>query len=55
MLGVKDLPYSISFGLSREVVTDGKLNPHAWTASGPVAVTGGDESVQFTVVGMFSE
>jgi len=54
MLRFYGLPYSIFFGVSREAGPDGNLNAHAWTASGPVAVTGGYGFDRFTVVGTFT-
>ena len=54
MLGIYALPYTIFFGLSRETGQDGNLTAHAWTASGPVAVTGGFGFDRFTVVGTFT-
>ncbi len=54
MLGIYALPYTIFFGLSRETGKGGNLNAHAWTASGPVAVTGGYGFDRFTVVGAFT-
>jgi hypothetical protein len=47
-------PNTIFFGLSRETCKDGNLNAHAWTASGPLVVTGGYGFDRFTVVGAFT-
>jgi hypothetical protein len=54
ILGVFGIPYTIFFGLSREEGQDGHLSAHAWTTSGPVAVTGGYGFDRFTVVGTFT-
>lgn len=52
LLGVFGIPYVLSFGLMRDTAT-AELKAHAWVAAGPVAVTGGRNDGQYTVVGVF--
>lgn len=52
LLGLYGVPYALYFGLMSDSVTT-ELKAHAWIASGPVRVTGGDSFGSFTVVGVF--
>ncbi len=55
LLGAYRVPYSLFFGVARgdPATADSGLRAHAWVASGPVRVTGGDGFRAYTAVGTF--
>lgn len=55
LLKLYKIPYSIFFGLRKDMVPSKSLAAHAWTMSGRVAVTGGRSFEKFTVVGVFTK
>lgn len=54
LLKLYKIPYSIFFGLRKDMPSSESLAAHAWTMSGRVAVTGGRSFGKFTVVGVFT-
>ncbi len=52
LLRLHGVPHALYFGVQRRA-DDATLQAHAWTASGPVHVTGGASFGQFTVVSVF--
>lgn len=52
MLGVYRIPYSLYFGVMRDLERH-EYKAHAWVAAGRVAVTGGLGFNHFTVVGCY--
>lgn len=52
LLGWFGVPYALSFGLMRDTLS-AELKAHAWVAAGPIAVTGGRNDGQYSVVGVF--
>ena len=54
LLGVYGVPYVLCFGVAREPAGPAGLRAHAWVASGPVAVSGGDGFADYAVVACYA-
>lgn len=52
LLGLLGVPYALFYGVAS--APERQMKAHAWVASGPVAVVGGDAFDEFTVVAVFT-
>ena len=52
LLGLLRVPYALFYGVAN--APGSQLKAHAWVASGPIAVTGGNGFDEFTVVAVFT-